>query len=155
MTGVLLAIDPGSSQSAWLVYNASTGGIRSFAKMPNELLLHLLGSDLSPDVETVVIEQIRSYGMKVGAEIFDTVHWAGRFHQAALGAGKAVKLLPRLTVRLAICHDSRAGDDNIRHALMDRWGGKPATLKGGPLYGVTKDVWSALGLAVAFSETPA
>ena len=37
-----------------------------------------------PDV--VVIEKIESYGMAVGAEVFDTVLWAGRFAEAATGS---------------------------------------------------------------------
>jgi hypothetical protein len=146
---VILAIDPGSEQSAWITYNAATAGIRSFGTQPNEALLDWLRT-LSPDVDVVVIEQIRSYGMSVGAEIFDTVHWAGRFTEAAHPT--LVHQLPRLAVKQAICHDSRAKDANIRQALIDRFGGTAAIRKGGVLYGISKDVWSALGIAVTYSE---
>jgi hypothetical protein len=145
---IILAVDPGSEQSAWLVYNAATSGVRSFAIQPNEAFLEQLRGPVSVDV--VVIEQIRSYGMSVGAEIFDTVHWAGRFTEAAHPT--TVVQLPRLKVKQAICHDSRAKDQNIRQALIDRFGGTAAIRKGGPLYGISKDVWSALAIAVTYAE---
>src|SRR3990167_6090451 len=64
-------------------------------------------------------------------------------------------------VRIAhLCHDSRAKDGNIRAALIDRFGpgkdraiGRKATP--GPLFGVSSDVWSALAIAVTFTDTHA
>jgi hypothetical protein len=150
---VILAIDPGPEKSAWLVLR--DGRPRRFLIQDNDDLLkdlRVVGRGVTFDerVDEVVIEQVRSYGMSVGAEIFDTVHWAGRFTEAA--NPQPVHQLPRLKVKQAICHDSRAKDANIRQALIDRFGGPTSIRKGGPLYGVSKDVWSALGLAVAYSE---
>ena len=144
----ILAIDPGSEQSAWLLWD---GLPLEFGIQPNDDLLHRLYGRLQrPD--TVVIEKIESYGMAVGAEVFDTVHWAGRFTEAARPV--PVVQLPRRTVKLALCHDSRAKDANIRQALLDLFGG--AAAKGtktapGPLYGISKDVWSALAIAVTYA----
>ena len=146
----ILAIDPGSEQSAWLAYDA-TAGVLEFAIDPNDVLLRNLRIGRWA-VGSVVIEQIRSYGMSVGAEIFDTVHWAGRFTEAAEATELSVHQLPRLAVKQAICHDTRAKDANIRQALIDRFGGTPAIRKGGVLYGISKDVWSALAIAVTWSE---
>jgi hypothetical protein len=50
--------------------------------------------------------------MAVGAEVFDTVLWAGRFAEAAHRV--PVVMLPRRAVKLALCGDSRAKDANIR-----------------------------------------
>jgi 5-methylcytosine-specific restriction protein A len=61
----------------------------------------------------------------VGAEVFDTVLWAGRFAEAAHRV--PVVLLPRRAVKLALCGDSRARDANIRQALIDRFGGTAAS----------------------------
>jgi hypothetical protein len=47
----------------------------------NDVLGRALRTGGLPDV--VVIEKIESYGMAVGAEVFDTVWWAGRFAEAA------------------------------------------------------------------------
>lgn len=142
----ILAIDPGSERSAWLMFD---GRVNAFGIDANEAVLHDLRIRFrSPTV--VVIEQIRSYGMSVGAEVFDTVHWAGRFTEAVHPV-PAVQL-PRIKVKQAICHDSRAKDANIRAALIDRFGGTPAIRKGGPLYGISKDVWSALAIAVTYAD---
>jgi hypothetical protein len=64
-----------------------------------------------------------------------------------------VSRIPRLKVKLHLCHDSRAKDANIRAALIDRFG-KPGTKKNpGALYGVTRDLWSALAVAITFWDT--
>jgi hypothetical protein len=148
----VLAIDPGSERSAFLAYNGATGGIRAFATVANDELLEQLRAGVSADVGVVVIEKIESYGMAVGREVFDTVHWSGRFTEAARPT--AVVQLPRRAVKLAICGDTRAKDANIRQALLDRFGG--ARAKGtkaapGPLYGIAGDVWSALAIAITYA----
>ena len=147
MTSVL-AIDPGSAQSAWLQYDGSRP--TAFGITANEILVKALRSGGLPDV--VVIEKIESYGMAVGAEVFDTVWWAGRFAEAA-DRGPVV-MLPRRAVKLALCGDSRAKDANIRQALLDRFGGSAAVGRKaapGPLYGISRDVWSALAIAVTYT----
>jgi hypothetical protein len=147
----ILAIDPGTSQSAWLRYDGSRP--RGFGITANDVLVRALRTGGLPDV--VVIEKIESYGMAVGAEVFDTVLWAGRFAEAAHRA--RVVMLPRRTVKLALCADSRAKDANIRQALIDRFGGSAAIGRKatpGPLYGITRDVWSALAIAVTYSLRP-
>ena len=144
----VLAIDPGSFQSAWLRFDGTRPG--AFGITANEVLTKALRSGGLPDV--VVIEKIESYGMAVGAEVFDTVWWAGRFAEAA--SRVPVVMLPRRAVKLALCGDSRAKDTNIRQALLDRFGGSAAVGRKaapGPLYGISRDVWSALAIAVTYT----
>lgn len=147
---VTLAIDPGTHQSAWVVFD----GVRPtrFGTTDNERLLGLL-RDLTvlPAPPTVVIEKVASYGMAVGEEVFETVRWAGRFEQAAQPA--PVVRIPRLAVKLALCHDSRAKDANIRRAVIDRFGGDAAIRKGGVLHGVSKDVWAALAVGLTYQDS--
>lgn len=150
---VILAIDPGPTQSAWLVMGHTAP--RAFATWPNEQLLDAFdGGQWSREVEVVVIEKVESYGMAVGAEVFETVFWSGRFAQAA--QPMLAERLGRLKVKLALCHDSRAKDANVRQALIDRFGGKDAAIgrkaAPGPLFGVSGDVWSALAVAVAYQD---
>lgn len=161
----ILAIDPGSEQSAWLWLEdghpkliggtAADVPMRCFGIDRNHDLLTSLrvgglpnGLLDTPDV--VVIEKVESYGMAVGREVFDTVHWAGRFTEAAYGT--PVHQLLRRAVKVAICHDTKAKDANIRAALIDRFGGPESIRKGGPLYGISKDVWSALAVAVSYAD---
>lgn len=146
MTARILAIDPGSERSAWLVWS---GAVEAFGISDNDELLSDLYRREQGAVSAVVIEKIESYGMAVGAEVFATVHWSGRFTEAARPA--PVTQLPRRAVKLALCGDTRAKDANIRQALIDRFGGPDTIRKGGALYGISKDVWSALAIAVTHS----
>jgi hypothetical protein len=144
----VLAIDPGSAQSAWLRFDDARP--QGFGITANDTLVRALRTGGLPDV--VVIEKIESYGMAVGAEVFDTVWWAGRFAEAA--SRVPVVMLPRRAVKLALCGDSRAKDANIRQALLDRFGGSAAVGRKaapGPLYGISRDVWSALAIAVTYT----
>lgn len=147
MTSVL-AIDPGTHRSAWLRFDGDRP--QGFGITANDILVRALRTGGLPDV--VVIEKVESYGMAVGAEVFDTVLWAGRFAEAANRA--TVVMLPRRAVKLALCGDLRAKDANIRQALIDRFGGSAAVgrkASPGPLYGISRDVWSALAIAVTYS----
>lgn len=126
---------------------------QGFGITANDVLVRALRTGGLPDV--VVIEKVESYGMAVGAEVFDTVLWAGRFAEAAHRV--PVVMLPRRAVKLALCADSRAKDANIRQALIDRFGGSAAIGRKaapGPLYGISRDVWSALATAVTYTLRP-
>ena len=103
-----------------------------------------------PFLDRLVIEQVASFGMAVGAEVFETVYWSGRFAEAVYPL--PVDRITRIKVKTHLCHDSRAKDANIRAALIDRYGGPAALRKGGDLYGVSKDVWSALAVAVTWAD---
>jgi hypothetical protein len=152
----ILAIDPGYEQSAVVILDE--GRVMYAETSPNESVVGALnwmphGSDV------VLIEQVASYGMPVGREVFETVHWAGRFHQAVAAEWdfKPLVRLPRKTVVTQICGSARAKDANVRQALIDRYGGSKADAVGtkakpGPLYGVHGDQWAALALAVAWAE---
>lgn len=146
----VLAIDPGPTRSAWLVLGPE--GVRSFAHVENEHILAFLRAGLSSEVGTVVIEKVESFGMAVGAEVFETVYWSGRFAEAAHPL--PVHRIGRKAVKLHLCQSMRAKDANIRQALIDRYGpdaiGKKANP--GPLYGISGDVWSALAVAVTYID---
>lgn len=157
---VILAIDPGPTQSAWLTLNTATGGIRNAVMASNEDLLALIRTDIAPctgPVRRVVIEKVEGFGMPVGAEVFETVFWTGRFAEAA--SPVRVDRIGRKTVKLHLCGSMRAKDPNIRQALIDRYGGPDAVGRKatpGPLYGISGDLWSALAVAVTWSdEVPA
>jgi hypothetical protein len=148
-SAALLAIDPGPEKSALIRWLAPRISFARYAE--NSEILALLRS-WRDGTDPLAIEQVASYGMPVGAEVFETVYWSGRFAEA-YGADR-VRRIPRLKVKLHLCHDSRAKDANIRQALIDRFG-KPGTKKEpGVLYGIKGDLWAALALAVTAAETP-
>jgi hypothetical protein len=143
----IIAIDPGPTASAFVVFSGSR--IEGKGKRSNEELLHLILVQAPEHCKALVIEKIASYGMPVGAEVFETVYWSGRFAQAFSGE---VHRVERLKVKMHLCRDSRAKDGNIRQALIDRFG-TPGTKKApGALYGVSGDVWAALAVAVTWYD---
>lgn len=151
---MILAIDPGTTQSAWVEF---AGGLPSaFAIEPNDVVLDRV-RDTTATV--LAIESIASYGMAVGAEVFETAVWSGRFIQRwdDRPARGLLRRVYRRDVKLHLCGSSRAKDANVRQALIDRYGpgkdvaiGRKATP--GPLYGVSKDVWAALAVAVTVTD---
>lgn len=152
--GPILAIDPGNTHSAFV--NFRDGKPANFGKQTNEDILGLVGS-LANYGTTLVIEMIASYGMPVGAEVFDTCVWIGRFFQEWTNRTMGpAELLFRREVKLHLCGQPRAKDANIRQALIDRYGGKDKAIgkkhSPGPLYGISADVWSALAIAVTYAD---
>jgi len=147
---VVLAIDPGPVESAFV--RMIEGRIHDHGKLPNADLLRKLDSAAYVG-DAVAIEMIASYGMPVGAEVFETCVWIGRFMQAC--GNTPIKRITRIAVKNHLCHSSKAKDANIRQALIDRFGGPDAIgkkAKQGPLYGVSGDVWSALAVAVTWID---
>jgi hypothetical protein len=96
-------------------------------------------------------------GMAVGAEVFETCFWSGRFAERWFDNGGTWDRIKRHQVKMHICGNMRAKDANIRTALIDMFGpGKEKAIgtkkNPGPLYGVSGDVWQALAVAVTYAE---
>jgi len=149
MNGIL-AIDPGTTESGWVVF--SDGKVVSSGVMLNGELIDWIGND--PDLTdfTLAIEMIASYGMPVGREVFETCVWIGRFKQA-WREPDAVRLIYRRDVKLHLCGSPRAKDANINQALVDLLGPKGTKKAPGPCYGVKSHAWAALGVAVTAQHT--
>ncbi len=160
MKGTIIAIDPGPIDSAYVVVN-DNGRIVDHGQLDTEGMINMLEDRLryhgDCTAADIVIEMIASYGMPVGAEVFETCVTIGRITQAVIGIGRGTpNRMTRLAVKMAICHSSRANDAAIRQRLLDIYGGKMTAIgrKGspGPLYGIKADVWAALALAVAWKQ---
>jgi hypothetical protein len=158
MDTMIMAIDPGSQQSAYCVVDHDCRPVR-FGKIGNTELLHNLGKvDRLADIDRCVIEWISSYGMPVGEEVFDTAFWVGRFYQT-VDWTIPCQLIKRGPVKLHHCGSSRAKDANITQALVDRFTpGQPNHGKGtkkdpGWFHGFFQDIWQAYALAVYALDT--
>lgn len=161
---IVVSIDPGNTESALVVWCPKSRRILAKHYAPNAEILGHIRAAMSTDgvpldpvkyPRLVAIEQVRSYGMAVGAEVFDTVHWSGRFHQFILDhwhQEDIVILVPRRDVKMTLCHTNKAKDANIRTAIVDMFGGekqaKGCKKEPGPLYGISGDLWAALALAI-------
>lgn len=148
-SSTILAIDPGNTKSAWVLRREST--IEAKGIDPNDVVAEALARKLTfGGVDHLAVEMIASYGMAVGAEVFETCVWIGRFVQAW---GREYSLVYRKDVKLFLCGTTKAKDANIRQRLIDLHGpGKDAAIgtkkSPGPLYGVHADEWAALAVAM-------
>lgn len=157
----ILALDPGNEQSAALVYDLDTQTPTWWTKAPNDEILHVIDDQV---VDVMAIEMVASYGMAVGATVFETCVWAGRFierwtaGEAYRGRQDEPERVFRREVKAHLCGNQRARDTNIRQAIIDRYGPgreRAVGLKAspGPLYGLKADCWSALAVALTAAET--
>lgn len=146
MTGAprVLAIDPGPEHSGWCLLDG--GRVHQSGVTTNEMLLYYMRNQCEV-ADRLAIERIESYGMAVGASVFRTCEWAGRFWQA-WHTPNEVLLIPRKDVKLHLCGSPRAKDANIRQALIDLLGPQGSKKTPGPTYGVKSHAWAALGVAV-------
>jgi len=154
----ILAIDPGSSESGWVVLDLATGVPVASAKDPNLSVL-TLARQAEHSVAAVVIEWTSPRGMLASLQLFETMWWAGRFAEAAT---RVVHRLERGVVKKHLCGTTAAKDAMVTAALIDRFGGigGRAAAVGvkaapGPLYGVKADAWAALAVAVTYLDDPA
>jgi len=147
----MIAIDPGPENSAYVVM--CSGEIAAFGLVPTLELIDMLKNGHPGNL--AVIEMIASYGMPVGAEVFDTCVMIGRMIEAVHCNHE---LIYRKDIKKHLCDRSTGvSDAHIRQRLIDIYGpgkdkaiGKKASP--GPLYGVKKDIWAALAVAVTWTE---
>lgn len=153
----VLAVDPGTEQSGWLLWDSRAEKAERFAIETNDAVRDALCM-LHPNVDELVIEEFRSYGMPIGIESLKTVLWCGRFIErwhtlrAGRGAGERAHLMPRKAVKIHHCGTSRGTDATVWQALVDRFGPPGTKAAPGVLFGIKSHVRSALALAVAFAD---
>ncbi len=139
---LILAVDPGSSLSAYIVGDMSYGFSEGKGIVENYKLLELLPI-LHPSI--VVIEELKSYGMPFGQSLIDTCYFVGRLIQACASQGIDCKLICRKTVVNTLIHGVNGNDKSIRHYLINRYGVDKTK-------GVVKDIWSALAIYTAYLD---
>lgn len=157
---MILAIDPGTTESGWVVYDPIAPAVVKSGVSENPVV-EVTIQNVTGRGHVAVCERIRGYGMPVGASVFETCEWTGRFHAACCCPQTRWHWLERRDVKLHLCGSSRAKDANVRQALIDKFpptgGGKRPQIgtkkQPGPLYGVTSHAWAALAVAVTFVET--
>lgn len=151
---IVVGVDPGTTQSAVVMFNGKPGIVHMEILSNEDMRERLATSQFSGDKAVLVIEQVESFGMAVGKEVFETVFWSGRFAEA--WHPRRFDRLPRRIIKQHICHTARATDSNIRQALLDRFGGAQAAIgkksTPGPLYGLKSHLWAAFAVAVTWHD---
>ena len=72
--------------------------------------------------DKAIIEMVASYGMAVGATVFETCVAIGQFKEIAMKQNIPVEFIYRKDEKMNLCHSMKAKDSNIRQALIDRFG---------------------------------
>lgn len=167
---IVYAVDPGDTASAIVELVVQPKGppkLERFEYLPNKHAAlwietrrweadHSYGAP-----RRLAMEMIASYGMPVGREVFETCVWIGGL-RAAWGWEETTRIY-RKDVKLHLCGQTKAKDANVSQAIRDLYGPNKAAAVGtkkapGPLYGVSGDVWAALGVGLTFiagAYTPA
>ena len=141
----ILGIDPSNTRHAWAAYDSDAHVVMGHGRD----LYEEWGVVPFASLDYTVVEMVASYGMAAGATLFDTCVEIGKLMMRLSPTRAYIRRVTRQQVKLAICGQARAKDANVRQALLDLWGGKDATKKGGPLHGIAADTWAALAVAVA------
>lgn len=149
----IVCVDPGPVESAWCAMLAAPTQVVELHKVSNHELVALLRGGCRSD-HPLIIEDIESFGMPVGREVFRTAQWAGRFVEAHEAAGGDHRLMPRSTVKLALCASRRAKDPHIRQAVIDRLGEPPTKARPNARlpHRPAGDEWSALAIGLAYQQ---
>lgn len=135
----ILAIDPGPDMSAYVLWNNK---VLAHGHITNTEMRQIL---IREDYDECAIEMVASYGMAVGASVFNTCRWVGRFEELAC---KAPMLCYRKDIKMFLCKTMRSKDKDIRQALLNLVGPQGTKDKQGPTYGLKSHTWSALAVAV-------
>lgn len=144
----VIGIDPGPQESA-VVLLMPNGEVRDPTMQPNSLIAESLPrwGDWS---HHLIVETLTPLDERIGQESLDTHGWAWVF--AALFPGPSHKL-SRYQVEAALAVQNDAG---ITAACLELLGHENRRVavgtkkKPGPLYGMKKHLWQALGVALAW-----
>lgn len=159
MGKVLMAIDPGTSESAFVVMDTEDYRIVDKGKVENDALMALVKTGY---FDMMAIEWIQNYGARLiggkvvggaGQSIFETCRFVGRIQQISLDMGSPVHLIYRTTIKAHITGKANSNDKQVRSCLLDRYGEKGTKLKPGKLYGFSNDMFSALAVATYWVDT--
>jgi hypothetical protein len=168
MSDFILAIDPGTVDSGYVLANAHTLRPIQFGKVNNHDLIDIM-TDLFEGSKgkqfDIAIEMLASYGMPVGRDVLETAVWVGRFTQKVSDYKvlkphriNRMRWIYRQEEKLTLCHSPKANDATIKHALIDRFAyGEPNFGKGtkkspGWFYKFSKDVWQAYAVLVTYFD---
>ncbi len=155
---MILAIDPGTTESAYVILDENLKPI-DFGKIDNDKLRGKIRWG-NFELSAVAIEMIASYGKAVGQEVFDTCVWIGRFAETVEKYREIEPaLIYRRSVKINLCNSTSAKDSNVIQALIDRFAygqsnrGKGTKKSPGWFHGFSKDVWQAYAVGITYCDS--
>lgn len=156
----LLSIDPANVKTAFCVIRLSDMRPVDKGKIENEAFWDMLPFLFKTyNITDIAIEYIQSFGMAVGATVFDTLFFIGRLWER-IGSIKdedaRMEKVYRKDEKMAICGSTQAKDGNIRIALIDRFAehdkknGKGTKKEPDWFYGFAADMWQAYAVGIGY-----
>jgi len=140
----ILAVDPGTHESGFCLYDVLTGAVLSCGVMPNDDMLKVIRDDRS---DSLAIEGFKARGNVIDNNCVQTIRWEGRFQQA-WGCPEDVQLVSRAAVKKHLGLPGSANDAKVNARLREIVGEKGTKKKPGPTYSVASHAWPALGVAI-------
>jgi len=157
----VIGIDPGSAQSAIVVFDGKHRTIDRHHLEPNaeaaQRVQNLRG--LYPEA-ACVCELTRPFAIRGASgnaffpvQLQDTAVWVGRFWERW---GDGFETIDRRDVKRSLLGQHTGNDAMVRDAILDLFGGRQEAfgtkLLPGPLRGITRDRWAALAVALAWLD---
>lgn len=124
----LLAIDPGSDYSAYVVFDS---GVPTKGEwLLNSQLLQMIREGLTAGM-VLAIETLHPRGELASRDAMTTQLWAGRFIEAAEHNWQTRHvIIDPNDARVAVTGDTKSKDKHIRQAIIDYYGGDNAAIGG-------------------------
>lgn len=150
-----MAIDPGSTESAFVTCDEEYLKPKNFGKIENKRLLEAItGMILGGDIKHVAIELMQCTGGKssgIGKETFETCYFIGELKYCITHTTPIKEIVPiyRNEEKIAIGGNMKANDTTIRRCMIDMFAkhdlktGRGTKSKPDWFFGFKADVWQA------------
>jgi len=147
---IIVAIDPGTTESGYVAWDAIIAELIEFDKIDNQYLLEVIDRLNGMHKNLIyAIEEFKSFGMPMGQTTINSILWSGRFYERIKNNHSGdIYMVPRKTYVTELCSVARAKDGNVSRRLKNLFGEKGTKKNPGKLYGMKSDCWRALGMAV-------
>jgi len=157
---VVAGVDPGELQSGLVIFYGYAEGEAPYTAgvLPNSVARDRI-ANLSHEADPVlVIERPQFFGRETRFTdaMCEALLWSGRFIEAADSRGVRFETPFRKTIVTHHTGNARSNDADVRHALVERYGGREAAIgrkgKPGPLREVKSHAWQALAAALCWID---
>jgi len=115
----ILSIDPGSDYSGIVFFNVVDDRLLKSCKIDNESVQRIIDINRTK-ISLVVIEMLSSYGI-VGASVFETAIWIGKYIRHLETIGLPWILIKRSTVRGYWEPKDGKLEELIRNGTIEKW----------------------------------
>ena len=148
----VISIDPGNESCGFVLMEGLENKPIDKGNLGKKEMIAWLKNQQHIDV--LLIEMVENYGMRVGSDVFETLHFIGYLHAEAKRHGiPEILLIGRKAVKHFHCNNTGANDSDVRNSLTVKYGLPGVKKSPGYTYGITKHAWQAFALATYYLES--